>query len=126
MFAAAVTAVTLVGNMPSAHAVPSVSLAYGAPELSDDGSTATWTWSLTNGEEPVGHVVVTHSLEPRTLRIVKVSAPCTPTGDTLKCAYGTLMPGEGRTGSIVAEVPADTTGSVKLDGRVAYVAHSAT
>ncbi|MFF7971480.1 hypothetical protein [Streptomyces sp. NPDC007905] len=123
--AAAVTALTLVVNVPSAHAEATVGLTYGAPEISDDGDTATWSWTVTNGQEPVDELVVTHELQPQNLRVIKISEPCTSSGTAFKCAYGTLKPGESRTGSLVAHIPANMAGSVKLSGRATWMTSTA-
>jgi hypothetical protein len=125
LLTAAATA-ALLATVPPAQADPTpdqgiVEFVYAQPGLSDEGDRVTWEWTVENpGNRAIGDVRLTHAITPE-LTIVSISKPCTVTGQgAADCAYGSLQPGAKVTGTVVAEVPADTTGSLKINGRITW------
>ncbi|MFG2298550.1 hypothetical protein [Streptomyces sp. NPDC048603] len=126
VFAAAAAALTLTTAIPAAaQTEPEVELRFDKPQVSENAETVSWPWTVTNGTEPVEEVMLRVWITPE-LKIVKVSAPCTLINDLALCEYGRLKPGETRTGTLVAELPADTSGTLKPNGRLNWQPESST
>lgn len=71
-------------------AVTKVEYAYSSPEISEDGETVTWHWTLVNtGDGDADNVVLVHQLTPA-LKVIRVSAPCEAGTQTTTCRYGSL------------------------------------
>ncbi|MFG2660183.1 hypothetical protein [Streptomyces sp. NPDC048425] len=99
-----------------------VEFAYTAPEISEDGSSVTWHWTVSNtGDTTVDQVVMTHKLTPQ-LQVAQVSAPCQVQATAIRCGYGAMKPDEKREGSLVADLPEDLSGSVQINGRITWQA----
>ncbi|MCX5387415.1 hypothetical protein [Streptomyces sp. NBC_00083] len=95
-----------------------VAVSYEAPHLNDDGSHVTWHWKLTNtGTKTARKITLTHTLNPP-LNHVEASAPCQNTGTSIRCAYDSIPAGATREGTVEADVPADLSGTLHINGRV--------
>ncbi|QDO06405.1 DUF11 domain-containing protein [Streptomyces sp. S1D4-23] len=101
-------------------AVTKVEYAYSSPEISEDGETVTWHWTLVNtGDGDADNVVLVHQLTPA-LKVIRVSAPCEAGTQTTTCRYGSLAASGRREGELVAQVPEGSSGSVQIKGRVTW------
>ncbi|WAU82498.1 hypothetical protein O1Q96_23795 [Streptomyces sp. Qhu-G9] len=107
-------------NAPHALAAGSIEYAYSAPELSEEGDHVTWQWTVTNtGDQSAHNVVMTHKITP-SLPVTSLPQQCTPSGETIRCGYGTLAPGERVEGSLGADLPENTSGPARISGRVTW------
>ncbi|WP_067477679.1 DUF11 domain-containing protein [Actinomadura hibisca] len=103
-----------------AHAAAKVDFLYSAPEISAEGDSVTWDWTVRNsGGEAVDKVVLVHRLTPQ-LKVTSVSAPCKVLATSVRCDYGRLATAGRKKGTLVAAIPATTSGSVQITGRVTW------
>jgi uncharacterized repeat protein (TIGR01451 family) len=126
ILALALTVAALTGfgvvNAPAALAAGQIEVVYEAPTVDAVEGTVTWTWKLTNtGDEAADKVVLTHTLTPN-LKVVVVSRPCMPTGETTPCDYGSVKAGEQRVGTLTAALPSDQQGELQINGSVTWEA----
>ena len=90
-----------------------ITFAYDQPRFT--GTTAVWSWNLSNGgPDNADDVTITHTLSAGQ-RIIAVSAPCTSAGGTATCRLGRVRPGERGSGTITASV---APGPVRADGQL--------
>jgi uncharacterized repeat protein (TIGR01451 family) len=123
VLAAATGVLALPFAAPPVQAAPpagGVEFRYAEPEFAESGNRITWRWTVRNtGGKAVDGVVLTHALSPR-LKVTSVSAPCKAREESITCDYRALRAGGQERGSLVAELPADTAGSVRIKGRVTW------
>jgi hypothetical protein len=99
--------------------VADLRLVYQNPELSVDGTGVTWHWTLSNNGAAGADMVVAIQRVSGGQRIVAVSAPCTERPAEVECRFGSIKPGEQRTGWIRTAAPRDG-GTLRVDGRVTW------
>ncbi|WP_433335269.1 hypothetical protein [Spirillospora sp. CA-294931] len=101
-------------------AAAKVDFAYSSPEIADAGDKVTWHWTIKNsGTMDVHKVVLTHKLTPM-LKMASVSPGCKALATAVRCEYGLLAKGVSRTGTLVAQIPAEASGTVQINGRVTW------
>lgn len=128
LVAVPVLAVTSVAVSPAYAMSPSAAdgppsadlrMMYEHPEIAKDNSGVTWHWVLTNsGAAGAVTVVATHRVSDDQ-KIVQFSQPCTGTGADVVCRFGSIKPGERRTGWIKTSV-AKTGGMLRVNAQVTW------
>lgn len=126
LVAVPVLAVTSMAVAPAYAAGPPPSadlrMVYEHPEIAKDNSGVTWHWVLTNsGAAGAETVVATHRVSDDQ-KIVGVSQPCTGMGSNVVCQFGSIKPGEKRTGWIKTSV-AKTGGMLRVNAQVTWREH---
>lgn len=97
-----------------------VEFSYAAPDLSEEGDSVVWRWSVVNtGTAPVTKVVMTHRITPW-VQVDRVTGPSEVVGEVVKSRWQTLTAGERVDGEIVATLPDDLQGSVRINGRIVW------
>lgn len=111
---------TLFFAVPASAQSRDVEFSYSPPEISDEGDQVTWNWTAVNRDShPATKVVITHRITPW-LPVSHVSAPCDIDGESIKCRWDVLQPGEEVRGIIEADLPPGLSGSVRINGRVVW------
>ncbi|MFD3588133.1 hypothetical protein [Streptomyces sp. NPDC058683] len=124
------TVIALIG--PGAMAPPAsasaagsgVEFVYSAPEISEQGDTVTWDWTVTNrGDAGIRNIVMTHTITPK-LTVTQASAGCEIGAAATKCRYGNMAAGGKVTGTLVARLPDEVSGNVEIRGRLTWESSS--
>ncbi len=93
---------------------------YSAPDISEDGDVASWSWTLTNtGDAPVTDAVFDSTVTPALeLRAVgRIGDPEARPG-SVRVRFATVAPGEKLSGGLDVDLPEGGNGSVSIKGRV--------
>ena len=107
-------------NAPHALAAGNVEHTYAAPEISEEGDHVTWQWTVTNTGDQIAHkVVMTHKITPN-VAVTSLPVQCAPSGETIRCDYVALAPGEEAEGSPEPDLPQDASEAVRISGRVTW------
>jgi hypothetical protein len=119
----AITWAVLPAGTPAQAADPppmaDLRMVYEHPEVATDKSGVTWHWVLTNnGSVGAETVVATHRVSAGQ-KVLGVSQPCAGQGDDVVCRYGSLKPGEKRTGWIKTAAPA-AGGMLRVNAQVTW------
>ncbi|MFI5807715.1 hypothetical protein [Streptomyces sp. NPDC051561] len=102
-----------------------VTFAYDAAQINEEGDHVSWRWTMTNNSDaPVSQVVLTHQISPW-LPPTRLTGPCEVVGESVKCRWQTLQPGEQAEGNIEADLPDDLNGSVQINGRITWQSSNA-
>lgn len=97
-----------------------IRLVYQAPQISSDGKSVTWRWTVSNvGADPADEVKVTHQVIPAT-PIATVSSPCTQAAGKVACDYGTILPGAVDSGEITTGEPDHNLATMRISGTVTW------
>jgi len=111
---------TLFLAVPASAQVRDVEFSYSPPEISAEGDRVVWKWTAVNRDSrPATMVVITHRIA-RVLPVSYVSWPCAVDGETIKCQWDSLQPGQEVQGLIEADLPSGLSGSVRISGRVTW------
>lgn len=87
---------------------------YESPEMSKDESTVTRRWRVVNNlPEAASNVMMTHHVSPP-LPVERVTGPSEVVGDSVKSRWQAPASGESVEGEIVAKLPEDLEGSVRV------------
>ncbi|MFF3343666.1 hypothetical protein [Streptomyces flavidovirens] len=68
---------------------------------------------------PVSEVVLTSWITPK-LPPTRLTGPCAPAVDAIRCRWQVLQPGEQAEGVIEVALPEDSHGPVHIKGRVTW------
>jgi Domain of unknown function DUF11 len=119
----AITGAVLSAGTPAHAEGPSpaadLRMVYEHPEIAKDNSGVTWHWVLTNnGAAGAETVVATHRVSAGQ-KVVGMSQPCAGQGNDVVCQFGSIKPGEKRTGWIKTTV-AGAGGQLQVNAQVTW------